>query len=409
MEERVMEEHVMEEHGVRRFPFGPTTGLELDGTYRELQESERVARIRMPFGGDAWLVTGYEDTKFVLSDPRFSRAVTLAMDLPRLQPQIVQNPEMIMSMDPPDHTRVRQVAARAFTPRRVEKLRPWIAGQIDDLLVRMAEQGPPADLMKDLATPLPIAVICEILGVPFADRHRFREWSEIVMSVTAFTPEEIFAAFQSLSEYLGWLVRQRRVAPADDLFSAMVRARDTEAVMSERELVTFGVTLLVVGHETTVNEIADMMFVMLRDGVYAELAEGGGPALPRVVEELLRFVPIESPGGFARVATEDVVIGDTLIAKGEAVYTQLSAANRDPRVFSDPDAIDFETAREQHLTFGFGPHRCMGAALAKMEIELVIEGLLRRMPGLRLAVDPGRIEWKVDRLVRGPEALPVTW
>ncbi|WP_101783281.1 cytochrome P450 [Nonomuraea indica] len=399
----------MDERAVHPFPFGPTTALELDGKYRKLQESERVARVRMPFGGDAWLVTGYEDTKFVLSDPRFSRAVTLTMDLPRLQPQIVQNPEMIMSMDPPDHTRVRQVAARAFTPRRVERLRPWIADQVEGLLDDMMREGPPADLVKSLALPLPVSVICEILGVPFADREKFRVWSDIVMSVTAFTPEEIFAAFRSLTEYLRWLVGQRRVAPADDLFSAMVRARDTEAVMSEQELVTFGVTLLVVGHETTVNEIADMMFVMLRDGVYAELARGGGAPVPRVVEELLRFVPLESPGGFARVATEDVTIGDTLIAKGEAVYTQLSAANRDPRVFDDPDEIDFEAAREQHLTFGFGPHRCMGAALARAEIELVIEGLLRRVPGLRLAVAPERIAWKVDRLVRGPEALPVTW
>lgn len=399
----------MDERTVHRFPFGPTTGLELDGKYRKLQESERVARVRMPFGGDAWLVTGYEDTKFVLSDPRFSRAVTLTMDLPRLQPRIVQNPEMIMSMDPPDHTRVRQVAARAFTPRRVEKLRPWIALQVDGLLVQMTEQGPPADLMRDLALPLPISVICEILGVPFADREKFRVWSDIVMSVTAFTPEEIHAAFQSLTEYLQWLVRQRRVAPADDLFSAMVRARDVEAVMSEQELVTFGVTLLVVGHETTVNEIADMLFVMLRDGIYAELAQGDGPSLPRLVEELLRVIPLESPGGFARVATEDVVIGGTLIAKGEAVYTQLSAANRDPEVFSEPDEIDVEAEREQHLTFGFGPHRCMGAALAKVEIESAIEGLLRRLPGLRLAVDPQQIEWKADRLVRGPEALPVTW
>jgi cytochrome P450 RapN len=399
----------MGERATHRFPFGPTNALELDGKYRKLQESERVARIQMPFGGDAWLVTGYEDTKFVLSDPRFSRAVTLAMDLPRLQPQIVQSPDMIMSMDPPDHTRVRAVAARAFTPRRVEKLRPWVAEQVDGLLVRMAEQGPPADLMKDVALPLPISVICEMLGVPFADRDKFRLWSDIVMSVTAFSPEEIYTAFQSLSEYLQWLIKQRRTAPTGDLFSAMIRARDTDAVMSEQELVTFGVTLLVVGHETTVNEIADMMFVMLRDGVYAELAAGGGPPLPRVVEELLRFVPLESPGGFARVATEDVTIGDTRIAKGEAVYTQLSAANRDPEVFADADEIDFETAREQHLTFGFGPHRCLGAALAKVEIELTVEGLLRRFPGLRLAVDPERINWKIDRLVRGPEALPVTW
>ncbi|GAA4513142.1 cytochrome P450 [Nonomuraea ferruginea] len=399
----------MDERTVHRFPFGPTTGLELDGKYRKLQESERVARVRMPFGGDAWLVTGYEDTKFVLSDPRFSRAVTLTMDLPRLQPHIVQNPGMIMSMDPPDHTRVRQVAARAFTPRRVEKLRPWIDEQVDGLLDRMTGQGPPADLMRDLALPLPVSVICEILGVPFADREKFRDWSDIVMSVTAFTPDEIQAAFLSLTEYLRWLVGQRRVAPAADLFSAMVRARDVEAVMSEEELITFGVTLLVVGHETTVNEIADMMFVMLRDGLYAELARGGGPPLPRLVEELLRFVPLESPGGFARVATEDVVVGGTLIAKGEAVYTQLSAANRDPEVFTEPDEIDAEAEREPHLTFGFGPHRCMGAALAKMEIEAAVGGLLRRVPGLRLAVEPEEIVWKADRLVRGPEALPVTW
>jgi cytochrome P450 RapN len=399
----------MGERAVHGFPFGPTHGLELDGKYRKLQESERVARIRMPFGGDAWLVTGYEDTKFVLSDPRFSRAVTLAMDLPRLQPRIVQDPSMIMSMDPPDHTRLRQVAARAFTPRRVEKLRPWIAEQVDALIGRIAEQGPPADLMRDLALPLPIAVICEILGIPVADRDKFRAWSDTVMSVTAFTPEEIFAAFQSLAEYLRWLVKQRRIAPTPDLFSSMVRVRDTDAVMSEQELVTFGVTLLVVGHETTVNEIADMLFVMLRDGVYAELAGGGGPPLARVVEELLRFIPLESPGGFARVATEDVTVGGTRIAKGEAVYTQLSAANRDPEVFAEPDEIDFEKAREQHLTFGFGPHRCLGAALAKAEIELAVEGLLRRFPGLRLDVDPERIDWKLDRLVRGPEALPVTW
>ncbi|OXM65917.1 cytochrome P450 [Amycolatopsis vastitatis] len=391
------------------FPFGPTVALELDGHYRKLQESERVARIRMPFGGDAWLVTGYEDTKFVLSDARFSRAATLTMDLPRQQPEIVRDPSMIMSMDPPRHSRLRLLAGPAFSVRSVDRLRPWIAEQVEGLLDTLAAEGPPADLMAGLALPLPVAVICEILGVPFADRDQFRVWSDIVMAVTAFPPEEVFAAFRSLTEYLHRLAELKRREPADDLFSTLVRATDAEGKLTEQELVTFGITLLVVGHETTVNELADMVFVLLRDGVYAELNRGAGPPLPRVLDELLRFIPLESPGGFARVATEDVEVGGVLIRRGEAVYTQLSAANRDPEVFPDGDALDLEIAREQHLTFGYGPHRCMGALLAKAELELAIAALLRRFPGLELAVAPEEVTWKVARLVRGPETLPVTW
>ena len=391
----------------RSYPFTEPDDLVLDPALLELQRDEPVARVRLPFGGEAWLATRYDDVKTVLADPRFSRAAVLApgADVPRSLPDMPTETN-ILSMDPPDHTRLRKLVAKGFTLRRTERLRERAQEVVDALLDAVEEQGPPADLVEALAMPLPITIICEMLGVPFEDRGRFRAWSDAAMAITAFRPEEIVAANEALRDYIAGLVVAKRADPADDMLSELVAAHDDEDRLTERELVSFGVALLVAGHETTANQIGNFTYLLLRDpDRLAELRDD--PSLvPAAVEELLRFTPLGSSAGFPRIATAEVELSGVGIAAGEAVFVNNLAANRDPSVFDRPDEVDFHREHNPHLTFGHGAHHCVGASLARVELQVAIGTLLKRFPSLRL---DGEVAFKKGRLIRGPQALPVGW
>lgn len=395
--------------GVRRYPFGEPVRLDMHPLLATLRREEPVARIQLPYGGEGWLVTRYDDVRLVLADPRFSRARTVDReDLPRSTPEPPRG-DSPLNLDPPEHTRLRKLVAKAFTGRRVQQLRPRSEQIANELLDDIEKSGAPADLMAQFAMALPVTVICEMLGVPTAEQHRFRDFSDAILSTTAHTRAQTIEARTGLESYLAELIAQRRSEPADDLLTALVAARDEDDRLSEPELVNLVLTLLIAGHETTGNEIANFVYVLLTEPGQWDLLQRNPDLLPGAIEELLRYVQLSAGGAFARIATEDVVLSGVTIREGDAVFVDAQAANRDETVFSSPEDLDFTRTSNPHLTFGHGIHHCLGAQLARVELQVAIGTLLRRFPTLHLAVPLDEVPWKTGMLVRGPKALPVAW
>jgi cytochrome P450 len=394
------------------YSHGDPHGLEPDPLYAQLRPTQPMARVQLPYGQEAWLATRYDTVKAILGDPRFSRAHAANGDAPRSTP-IWPRPDAMVSLDPPQHTRLRRLVTAAFTVRRVERLRARAQQVVEGLLDDMVEQGPPADVVQSLAVSLPITMICDILGVPFADRGMFQSWSVAQVSTTAFTPEQIDDGHQQLRGYLAKLIAQRREQPTDDLLTALVQARDNDDQLSEDELVTQGVMLLAAGYETTANQLANFVYALLTHPDQLAWLREDLTRVPTAVEELLRFVPLAtgapSSQGHARVATTDIELDGVPVCAGEAVLPAVNSANRDERVFANPDQLDLSRVDNPHVAFGYGPHRCLGAHLARMELQVALATLLRRLPQLRLAVPAAEVQWKKGMLVRGPKELPVTW
>jgi len=385
------------------YPFSETDGLTLDPTYERLRRDEPVSRVTYPYGGEGWLVTSYEETKFVLGDPRFSRARTVDRDVPRMQPLIAPGGS-ILTHDGADHARMRRLVSKAFTVRRIEELRPRAQQITDELLDRLDNPG---DLVEGFTMPFPITIICELLGVPFEDRADFRKWSNQALStVGGYTPEEAMHGVTKLHAYFTDLVAKRRAHPTDDLMSALVAARDNDDRLSEDELVRFGITLLVAGHETTANMLANSVVTLFDHPDALKRLKDQPEMLPNAIEELLRFIPLGSGAGFPRIATEDVQVGNALVKEGDALLVVVSSANHDEAMYANSAELDLEREVGQHLQFGHGIHFCLGSQLARMELQVALGTLLRRMPGLRLA-EP--VEFRKGSLVRGPLRLVVAW
>ncbi|RGC68267.1 Cytochrome P450 107B1 [Micromonospora sp. MW-13] len=390
-----------------RYPFSDPDRLNLDPRYAQLRREEPLIRVRLPYGEPAWLATRHTDVRTVLGDARFSRAAAVGRDEPRNTPRQIQGG--ILSMDPPDHTRLRRLVARAFTARRVEELRPRTRQIADELVDGLLAAGPPADLVAHLATPLPIRVICDLLGVPVTDQDKFHTWSEAIVSTTSLGVEQAERYIDNLIAYMGELIAQRRQEPTDDLIGAMVRARDADDRLSEEEVVQLAAGLLAAGHETTVTQIPNFVYVLLHHpGEWARL-RADRSLVPRAVEELMRYVPLGATAAFARYPKEDVEVGGVLVRAGEPVVVSIASANRDETVFPDADRLDLGREVNPHLGFGHGVHHCVGAQLARMELQVVLDTLLDRLPGLRLAVPESELPWKSGLLVRGLTAMPVAW
>ncbi|MBE1491261.1 cytochrome P450 [Plantactinospora soyae] len=392
----------------RPYPFAAPDRLNLDPRYAQLRRDEPLSRVQLPFGEEAWLATRYEDVRVVMGDARFSRALSVGRDEPRTIPR--QQDLGMLRMDPPDHTRLRRLVAKAFTARRVELLRTRAQQITDELVDEMVKAGPPADLVEQFATPLPIQVICELLGVPFADRDKFHTWSEAIVSTTSLGVDQIQEYLNNLWGYIGELVAVRRREPVDDLLGAMVRARDeNEDRLTEEELVQLAAGLLAAGHETTVTQIPNFVYVLLEHPAELARLRADPTLVPSAVEELIRFVPLGVASAFPRYATEDIELGGVLVRAGEPVLPAVGSANRDGEVFADPDRLDLGRVPNPHVGFGHGVHHCIGAQLARMELQVAIHTLVTRLPGLRLAVPEPELTWKSGLLVRGLAALPVTW
>ncbi|GAA4553926.1 cytochrome P450 [Amycolatopsis samaneae] len=386
------------------YPFNEEEGLALNEAYARAREAEGMIRVKLPYGEPAWLATRYADARFVLGDRRFSRAAAVEKDYPRSSPGTRDNG--ILSMDPPDHTRLRTLVAKAFTMRRVETLRPRVRELAAELIAGMKAAGEPADLVEDYALPIPVAVICELLGVPTVDRPKFRVWSDAALSTSSLTAEESEANREELREYMAGLIEQHRAEPADDLMTALIEARDVRDRLTELELIDLCVAILVAGHETTASQIPNFVYALKEEPARWEKLVAEPELVPAAVEELMRFVPLGAGASFPRYATEDVEVGGVLVRAGEPVLVAGGAANRDALVFDDADKLVFDRADNHHLGFGHGVHHCLGAPLARLELQEALSALVREMPGLRLT---GDIVWKTEMLVRGPRSMPIGW
>jgi cytochrome P450 len=392
----------------RAYPFSRPARLDQEPLFAALRAEQPLIRVRLPYGEPAWLATRYDDVKTVLADPRFSRAASVGRDEPRMRLHGSQ-PGSILSLDPPDHSRLRRLVTKAFTVRRIEELRPRAQQIADGLVDAMLAAGPPADLVEGFALPLPVTVICELLGVPYSDRADFRLWSDAFLSTTKFPPEQVREYVGRMHEYMAGLIAQRRAAPTDDLIGGLVEARDRDDRLSEDELLSLAEALLVAGHETTASQIPNFVYVLLTHP--RELAElRADPSLvPRAVEELMRFVPLGNGAGIARYALEDVELSGVTVRAGEPVLPVMASANHDGTVYTDPDRLDLHREETSHVGFGHGAHHCLGAPLARMELQVALDTLLRRLPNLRLPDGGAGIGWKDGLATRGPASMPVAW
>jgi cytochrome P450 len=370
--------------------------------HARLRAQRPVTPVVMPGGMPAWMITGYAEARAALADPRLSK------HMPGWRPE----PDSIfaaldlhmLNSDPPDHARLRRLVNKAFTPRRVEQLRPRIAAIATGLLDAMADRSE-VDLLASFAFPLPITVICELLGVPAVDRDDFRTWSATVVSDTS-APEVFQAHATAMLSYFTALLAAKRREPCDDLLSALIAARDEGDRLSENELMSMAFLLLVAGHETTVNLIASGMLALLLHPVELARLRADPALIGGAVEELLRYVNPVNNATF-RCAAEPVEIAGVRISGGDPVLVALSGADRDPSRFADPDRLDLGRDSPGHLAFGHGIHYCLGAPLARLEAEIAFSGLLARFGALRLAVPPGSLRWRPSTLIHGLEALPV--
>ncbi|MET4671027.1 cytochrome P450 [Streptomyces microflavus] len=375
--------------------------------YAALRAKGPVHRVRIPEGTHAWLVVGYEAGRRLLADQRLSKQWAAAS--PSLGVTKVSAGTSMLSSDTPDHTRLRKLVAREFTPRRMEQLTPRVQEMTDELLDRMlAAPDRRADLVEALSYPLPMNVICELLGVPFLDRAAFRAWSN--QAVSSVDVSKRASSTRAMAAYLTGLLQDKRARPGDDLMSALIHTADEDGDrLSADELMGMAWLLLVAGHETTVNLITNGVHNLLAHPDQLAALRADFDLIDNAVEEILRFEgPVETPT--YRFTTEPLDIDGTVIpGGGELVLVAMSDANRDPARYSDASRFDITRDARGHIAFGHGIHYCLGAPLARIEARVAIRSLLERCPELRLTADPATLAWRTGLLMRGPLSLPVAW
>lgn len=371
--------------------------------YEKLRATGPVHTVRTDEFDRVWLVVGYDEGRAVLADQRFGKEWQGLVDRPDGNDPIFAN---MLELDAPHHTRLRKLVTREFTARRVEALRPRVQQITDELLDAMVPAGR-ADLVDAFAFPLPMTVICELIGVPDLDRNAFRRLSNSI--VTPVTPEQEREAVGAMGVYLGELIGDKRCSPGDDLMSALVRARDEEGDgLSPDELVGMAFLLLVAGHETTVNLISNGVRALLDHPDQLTLLRADFDLIDGAVEEMLRYDgPVET--ATFRFPRETVRVGRRVIPAGEPVLVSLAGADRDAGRYPEADRFDIRRDAQGHLAFGHGIHFCLGAPLARMEGRIAIRSLLERCPGLALDTDGGEPDWLPGMLIRGVRGLPVRW
>jgi pimeloyl-[acyl-carrier protein] synthase len=378
-------------------------------TYHRLRAEDPVHHSPLGF----WVLTRYADVMGMLRDPRLIKEPIAAFVAARFGMAVP--PGLGLSMldrDPPDHTRLRGLVSKAFTPKALETLRPHIQQIVDDLLAHAGGKGQ-MDLIEEFAYPLPVRVICEMLGVPVADHERFKQWGldvargldAIMLPAESEVAKRSMAGRHALAAYFRELIAERRAAPRDDMLSALIAAEEAGDKLNEEELLATCILLLVAGHETTVNLIGNGTLALLRHPDQLRKLRENPALIGTAVEELLRYDgPVQRT---ARIPSEDVTIGGQTIGKGEMVMPFLGAADRDPAQFRDPDRLDITRADNRHIAFGMGIHFCLGAPLARMEGQIAINTLVQRLPKLGLATD--RPEFRQSLTLRGLQALPVAF
>ncbi|WP_133899560.1 cytochrome P450 [Streptomyces sp. KS 21] len=383
-------------------------GLTFDPLLARLLHEEPVARVKLPHGdGHAWLVTRYDDVRFVSIDPRFGRRAVMGRDVTRLAPHFIPMDGAVGVCDPPEHTRMRRVVARAFTSRSLGRLRAYGQDVLDALLDRMEEHGGPLDLVEYLNRPFPLAMVGALMGVPEEDRPQMAQWTDTILSA-ARGREASERAKADMAAYFRRMSAGRTTGRDDDLGGALAEAVG-EGVLSADEAAGLAVLVQIGGAHAVRNNSANMVYALLTHPAHLARLRTEPELVPQAVEELLRYIPHRNAVGLARIALEDVEVGGVLIRAGEPVYVSYLTANRDPDVFADPDRLDFDRVHNPHVSFGYGPHFCPASTLARMESEILLRSLWDRFPSLRLAVPEGELAWEQGALIRGPEKLPVTW
>jgi len=395
---------------IPEFPMTRAAGCPFDPppAARALQEQAPLARVRLWDGSTPWLVTRYADQRALLADPRVSADVTRpGYPSPAPLPKGGTGISFIL-MDNPEHARLRRMVTAPFTIRRVAAMRPAVQKIVDDRIDRLLAGPKPVDLVEAFALPVPSLVICELLGVPYAEHDFFQENSKVIIRRDA-KPEERAAGHQALVGYLDELVGSKLGNPGDDLLSGLA-ARVAAGELTRVEAAQMGVLLLIAGHETTANMIALGTLALLEHpDQLALLRERDDPALvASAVEELLRYLNI-THNGRRRLALEDIEIAGETIRAGEGLIMANDIANRDPEVFPGGDRLDLTRDAHRHVAFGFGVHQCLGQPLARLELQVVYGTLYRRIPTLAAATEVGKIPFKHDGSVYGVYELPVTW
>ncbi|MFB9388453.1 cytochrome P450 [Streptomyces coeruleoprunus] len=392
---------------IRHWPALNLFGVDFDPVLAGLMREGPLTRIQLPNGtGWAWLVTRYDDVRRVAEDPRFGRRPLAGHDVTRLAPHCTPVDGAVVFEDPPHHTGLRRAVAPAFTPGGVERLRERAREVLDELVEGLLRDGPPADFTARLLGPFPPAVACELVGVPARDRPRMHEWTRLVLS-SPQRAERGRRAEEEMSAYFADAVRERRGTGGEDVIGLLASAVAAGGITVSEAV---GLARLVqVGGEAVTHNTGNMLFVLLTRPDLMDRLRREPHVRPRAVEELLRFIPHRNAVGLSRIALEDLTFGGVQIRAGEAVYVSYLAANRDPDVFPEPERVDFDRSPNPHLAFGHGPHACVGALLARLEAELLVDALADRFPRLRLAVPAEEVRFRRGALIRGPESLPVTW
>lgn len=376
-----------------------------------LRDDEGVRQVETAFGMPAFLVTRHADVKAVLADStRFSNESRRAFDAPGAPKLSAEERDRmragnLLGVDPPEHTRLRRMLTPEFTVRRMRRLEPRIVEIVDDHLDQMGKAGPPSDLVADFALPIPSLVICELLGVPYADRESFQRRTGKLLDISLPMDERLELGRES-REYMAGLVARAQAAPGDDMLGMLVRDHGDD--LSTDELIGIAGLLLIAGHETTSNMLGLGALALLRHPEQLALVRDDPAAVAPAVEELLRFLGIVH-SGIPRTTTRDVEVGGVAIPAGSLVILALAAANRDPRLLADGDRLDITRDAAGHVAFGHGVHHCLGAPLARMEMRIAFPALLRRFPRLALAVPFDEVEFRAFHFIYGLRSLPVTW
>ncbi len=385
-------------------PFDPPSAI------TALRETRPVSPMHFPDGHEGWLITGYEAVRQVMSDARFSNRLDLGVvhvpyetpGMPVATEPSPQIPGLFISMDAPDHTRLRRKLTGAFTVKRMKQLEDGIIAITEQQLDAVAQLAPPIDLVREFALPVPSLVICELLGVPYADRETFQANSSKFMERDV-NLEDKMAAFGAMMGYLGQLCTDKRAEPGEDILSDLARDED----LSIEELTGMAFLLLLAGHETTANMLSLGAFALLEHPTQLAELRADPTLFGNAVEELMRYLSVADI--FYRYATEDIEVGGETIPAGSTVVVSLLAANRDPKHFEDPDTIDLHRKVRGQVAFGHGVHQCLGQQLARIEMRVGFEGLFRRFPDLRLAVPAGEVPLRTNMNIYGVHELPVTW
>ncbi|MFJ9619452.1 cytochrome P450 [Streptomyces noursei] len=381
-------------------PMARTCPFDPPDEYRTLREQAPISQVTLFDGRPGWLITGFEDVRAVLADPRFSANSDWVGRGEPSEP----DPGIFLAMDPPEHTRLRRLLTGMFTVRRMRQLAPRVEEFVAERLDAMARAESPVDLVQEFALPIPSLVICELLGVPYADREEFQQNSATMLRITE-SHEVRMKARAAIRQHLHRLVLAKRAEPTDDILSELVQSGE----LTDEELVGVGSMLLVAGHETTANMIAMSTLCLLRNPEQLAALRADPTLMDGAVEELLRYLSVVS---FTRprLAREDVELGGQLIKAGSLVTVAVASGNRDEAaVPGDPDQVDVARGFGSHLAFGHGIHQCLGQQLARVEIKAALRAMFDRFPTLRLAVPLEDIPMRNDMIVYGVHKLPVTW